>query len=73
MFFTTAVMSLIVEAGIFNNYQYQYGIVEMETIMFFFNAFIVNLLWICHPQYYIQKFKRWRNFGNKTYTQKEAN
>ena len=41
--------------------------------MFFFNAFIVNLLWILHPQYYLRKLIRQRKFGSKTITQKEAN
>ncbi len=41
--------------------------------MFFFNAFIVNLLWILHPQYYLRKLERWWKFGKKNITQKEAN
>jgi hypothetical protein len=73
MFFTTAVMSIIVEAVIYGNLEFEYGVVEGETIMFFFNAFIVNLLWIFHPQYYIHKFFRWLNFGKKNITQQEAN
>ncbi len=41
--------------------------------MFFFNAFIVNLLWILHPQYYLRMLERWWKFGKKNITQKEAN
>lgn len=73
MFFTTAIMAIIVQALIFGNLEFAYGVVESETVMFFFNAFIVNLLWILHPQYYIHKFMRWLKFGKKDITQKEAN
>lgn len=70
MFFTTALMSIIVEAVIYNNLEFEFGVVEGETIMFFFNAFIVNLLWIIHPQYYLRKLSRWRKYGTKNITQK---
>lgn len=70
MFFTTAIMAIIVEALIFENIQFTYGVVESETVMFFFNAFIVNLLWILHPQYYVHKFMRWLKFGSRDITQK---
>lgn len=63
MFFTTAVMTLAVEAIQFENYAGLYGVVEEETIMFLFSAFFVNFLWITHPQYYLRKFSRWRNLG----------
>lgn len=66
-------MAIIVEGVIWENIEFAYGVVESETIMFFFNAFIVNLLWILHPQYYIHKFFRWLKFGSKDITQKEAN
>lgn len=70
MFFTTAIMSIIVEAVIYDNVMFEYGVIEGETIMFFFNAFVVNLLWIFHPQYYIRKFERWMKYGKKNITQK---
>lgn len=73
MFFTTAIMSLAVQALVFDNIIYQYGVVQNETIMFFFNAFIVNLIWIVHPQYYIHRIARWYYFGVKNITQKQAN
>ena len=41
--------------------------------MFIFNAFVVNLLWIVHPQYYFRKLERWYYYGKKNITQKEAN
>ena len=41
--------------------------------MFFFNAFVVNIIWIINPQYYIHKIKRWYYFGVRNITQKEAN
>lgn len=73
MFFTTAVMTLAVEALKFKNYAGEYGVVEEETIIFFFNAYFVNLLWIVHPQFLWRRLMRWLNKGKTNLTQKEAN
>lgn len=70
MFFTTAVMAIIVEGVIYSNLEFSYGVVDSETIMFFFNAVVMNLLWIIHPQYYIHRFMRKIKFGKKNITQK---
>ena len=50
MFFTTAVMTIIVEALAEGNYyKNEYGVIGEETIMFVFSAFIIPLNWAINP------------------------
>ncbi len=50
MFFTTALMTIAVEALKFNNfYLHDFGVIEEETIMFLLCAFLVPLIWTIHP------------------------
>lgn len=37
------------------------------------NSFFVPLFWLINPPYLLGKFKRWRSFGKKNFTQHEAN
>lgn len=58
MFFTTALMTLAVEAVTFKNFHsHQYGVIEEETIMFFVTAFFIPLIWFIHPLNIIRKIK----------------
>jgi hypothetical protein len=74
LFFTTALMTLIIEDFVFKNFfKHNFGVIEEETIMFLFNSTFVPLLWLINPTYCIKKWKRRRNFGKKHMTQKDAN
>lgn len=74
MFFTTAVMTLIVEGFLRPNvFSEKYGIVEEETIMFFFTAFLVPLIWIINPWYLWKLIQRKRYQNTPFITQEEAN
>lgn len=74
LFFTTALMTLIVEGfGHHNIYSHPYGIVEEESIMFFFNAFLIPIIWLVHPWQLAHRIKRWYYYGRKDVTQSEAN
>jgi Mg2+/Co2+ transporter CorB len=71
LFFTTALMTLLVEDIAFQNiYKESYGVVEEESIMFFFSAFLVPLIWIINPWHILNVIKR-RLFKDRTdYTQR---
>jgi hypothetical protein len=71
LFFTTALMTLLVEDIAFQNiYKESYGVVEEESIMFFFSAFLVPLIWIINPWHIFKVIKR-RLFKDRTdYTQR---
>jgi len=73
MFFTTALMTLAVEALTYNNfYSHPYGVIEEETIMFFVTAFIIPLIWWIHPYNCVKNLRRKKKYG-KLMSQKEAN
>ncbi len=62
MFFTTALMTLAVEAVTFRNfYSHEYGVIEEETIMFFVTAFLIPLIWFIHPYNLMRKLSYRRN------------
>lgn len=70
LFFTTALMTLGVEAIRFRNYyQHPWGVVEEETVMFVMNAFFVPLFWLINPFHLLKKWKRSRSLGKKSFTQ----
>lgn len=59
MFFTTALMTLAVEAITFKNfYTHNYGVIEEETIMFFVTSLLVPLIWFINPFNLYQKIRR---------------
>lgn len=74
LFFTTALMTLAVEAIRFENYcKHPYGIIEEETIMFFMNSFFVPIFWLVNPTRIFKHLKRKIKYGKKNLTQREAN
>ena len=65
MFFTTALMTLAVEAVTYNNfYSHPYGVIEEETIMFFVTAFIIPAIWLIHPYNSVKNIKRKKKQGS---------
>ncbi len=73
MFFTTALMTLAVEALYFKNfYQHQYGVIEEETIMFLVTAFFIPLVWLIHPSNLYKKILHELN-RDSLVTQEKAN
>jgi hypothetical protein len=67
LFFTTAVMTLVVEGfGLYNIYSEPYGIVEEESMMFFFNTFLIPIIWIVHRWQLLHLIKSWYYFGRNT-------
>lgn len=71
LFFTTALMTLVVEdATLHNIYAHDYGVIEEESIMFFVSALFVPLLWIINPWYIFRLVKRRLSVGKKGFTQK---
>lgn len=74
LFFTTALMTLAVEAIRFHNYySHPYGVVEEESIMFFMNSFFVPFFWLINPTRIFKEIKRSLKYGKPYLTQKEAN
>lgn len=74
LFFTTALMTLIIEDFLFSNFfKHNFGVIEEETIMFLFNSVFVPLFWLINPMYLLRRFQRWRHFKSKHLTQHEAN
>ena len=73
MFFTTALMTLAVEAITFKNfYSHPFGVIEEETIMFFVTAFFIPLVWLIHP-YNLAKKIEYQFKKNTLVTQEKAN
>ena len=67
-------MTILVEGVTFNNvYTHQYGIIEEETLMYFFVAFFVPLVWLINPWYIAKWIKRERKKDSPLLTQEEAN
>jgi hypothetical protein len=56
-----------------NFFRHNFGVIEEETIMFLFNSIFVPLFWLINPMYLLRNYQRWRNFGSKFFTQKQAN
>lgn len=71
LFFTTALMTLAVEAIRFHNYySHPYGVVEEETIMFLMNSFFVPFFWLVNPTRIFKYFKRRLYYGKPSMTQR---
>ena len=71
LFFTTALMTLAVEAIRFNNYySHLYGVIEEETVMFFLNALFVPLFWLVNPYHILKYIRRNINYGKRSVTQR---
>jgi hypothetical protein len=71
LFFTTAVMTLLVEDITFHNiYKEEYGVVEEESIMFFFNSFLVPIIWLINPWHIVHVIRRKYYLGKRNLTQK---
>jgi hypothetical protein len=74
MFFTTALMTIMVEALKFHNYyKHDFGVIEEETIMFILCAFLVPLIWAIHPLQQCHARARHHHRGKNDVTQHEAN
>lgn len=70
LFFTTALMTLAVEAIKFHNYySHPYGVVDEESIMFFMNSFFVPFFWLINPLRLYKIIKRKIYHGKKHFTQ----
>jgi hypothetical protein len=68
MFFTTALMTLAVEAIIFHNYDH-HGVVFEEILMAVFSAFFSPLVYLINPAYIIKWIKRKIKYGKQNMTQ----
>jgi len=74
MFFTTALMTIMVEALKFHNYyKHDFGVIEEETIMFILCAFLVPTIWAIHPLQQCHARERDHHRGKNDVTQHEAN
>ena len=74
MFFTTCMMSVVVEAVLNNNYySHQFGIIEEESWMFVVSAVLVPIIWLVHPYQLCHRYKRWKYQNSEEVTQKKAN
>jgi hypothetical protein len=71
MFFTTALMTLAVEAISFGNYYaHDYGVIEEETVFFFMNSFLVPLIWLINPFHLFAILRRKFFYGKENLTQR---
>ena len=67
-------MTLLVEGATFKNvFNYEFGIVEEESIMFMINAFFIPFLWLVNPLQLFRILRRKYREGKEEYTQREAN
>jgi hypothetical protein len=48
----------------------KYGVLEEESIMFFFNSFLIPIIWFIHPWQIYRLIKRKIYFGRKDLTQR---
>jgi hypothetical protein len=64
MFFTTALMTLMVEAMIYVNYTGSLGVIEEETFMFIFNAYFGPIVWLINPYNMVAWIRRKIMYGN---------
>ena len=71
LFFTTALMTLLVEDVVFHNiYSEEYGVAEEESIVFFLDAFFIPLIWLVHPWWIWRRIQRWYYHGKTHLTQR---
>lgn len=74
LFFTTAIMTLAVEAFYLNNYySHPYGVIDEETVMFLLNSFFIPIFWFINPFRIVKQIKRKLYKGKRSLTQAEAN
>ena len=73
MFFTTALLTLIVEGLVLHNYTGTIGLIPEETFMFIFNAYFSPVVMIINPYYIIYWLKRKFYFNSINMTQEQAN
>lgn len=74
MLFTTALMTIAIEAVKYKNYYKEpFGVIEEETIMFILCAFIIPLIWTINPFQLYHKYQRNKHFWHNTVSQHEAN
>lgn len=74
LFFTTAIMTLLVEDIKFHNiYTHDYGVIQEESIMFFFNGFLAPLIWLINPWHIYHILRKRYYEGDKLLTQEQAN
>jgi hypothetical protein len=74
MFFTSAVMTILVE-GIANKniYARHFGVIESESIMIIFTSFLIPLIWLVNPWTICIKIKQMYYKNNKNISQVQAN
>jgi hypothetical protein len=74
MFFTSAVMTVLVEAITKNNiYSHYFGVVESESIMIIFTSFLIPLIWLVNPWAIWIKLKQMYFRDQNDISQEEAN
>ena len=74
MFFTTCMMTIVVEALVHHNYySHPFGVIEEESMMFIFSAVLIPLIWIINPYQLHHLYKRNKYRDSTKVTQKEAN
>jgi len=74
LFFTTALMSVLVEGLTHQNvYEEDFGIIEEETLFFLYSLLIVPLIWIINPWYIKKRIQRSKFQDSPYCTQLEAN
>ena len=74
MFFTRAVMTVLVEVITKKNiYSHYLGVIEGETAMIIFSAILSPFVWIIHPWDIYIKTNQMYSKSNKNLTQDEAN
>jgi hypothetical protein len=74
LFFTTAIMTILVEGVTHDNvYEEHFGIVEEETLFYFFTVVLVPLIWGINPWYIKRWIQRRMHEGSPYVTQEEAN
>jgi hypothetical protein len=69
MFFTTALMTLLVEAIVHTNYTGSLGVIEEEHFMFIFTAYFSPIVFMLNPYTFFAWVKRKIYHGNHYYTQ----
>lgn len=74
MFFTTAMMTVLVEAITKNNFfTHSLGVVESESVMIAFTSFITPLIWVLNPWNIVLACRRRLARNNRHLSQEEAN
>ena len=74
LFFLSAVMTVLVEGVTHKNvYTHKFGIIEEETLMYFFVAGFIPLIWLINPWYIAHWIQRKRKMNSPFLTQEEAN